>query len=38
MGTFDAGNTEKLKKFHESWTSKNSHYISEMLKLNAQQQ
>lgn len=38
MGTFDTGNTEKLKKFHESWTSKNSHYISEMLKLNAQKQ
>lgn len=38
MDIFDASNTEKLKKFHESWTSKNSHYITEMLKVNAQKQ
>lgn len=38
MDVFDAGNTEKLKKFHESWTNKNSHYIIEMLKVNAQKQ
>ena len=38
MDVFDADNTEKLKKFHESWTSKNSHYIIEMLKVTAQKQ